>query len=172
MVGEEEEMNPWIIIVECVVFLALFCANVFRIMNKDPLSAVSDYPPEIQEAYYQSQGKAPERKKLSAKSLAIKVVSMLVYMAILTGMAFLAGARTFWDGFWAIVIYGLAWFAFDTFFIDWYCLPRNRQWWLPGTEHMEREYRQKWFHVKACFPMVPVFVAVAVLVGLIVMWTH
>lgn len=35
---------------------------------------------------------------------------------------------------------------------------------------MDKKYAQKWFHIKACFPMVPVFLVFAVIAGLIVMW--
>ena len=36
-----------------------------------------------------------------------------------------------------------------------YSKPCKKQIRLPGTEHMEKEYRQKWFHVKVCLPIIP-----------------
>ena len=42
--------------------------------------------------------------------------------------------------------------------------------WLSGTEHMEKEYHQKWFHVKVCFQMIPVFALMGVLSALIRIW--
>lgn len=41
---------------------------------------------------------------------------------------------------------------------------------LPGTEHMDKEYHQKWFHVKVCIPMIPIFAIVGVLSALIMIW--
>ena len=38
--------------------------------------------------------------------------------------------------------------AFDTCFLDWILFANIRRIRLPGTEHMEKEYHQKWFHVK------------------------
>ena len=35
------------------------------------------------------------------------------------------------------------------------------------TENMGKEYHQKWFHVKVCLPMIPVFAAVGALSSLI-----
>lgn len=49
--------------------------------------------------------------------------------------------------------YGL----WDTFFLDWVVFANIKRIRLPGTEHMNKEYHQKWFHVKACIPMIPVF---------------
>lgn len=95
---------------------------------------------------------------------------MLVALVVIIGLAYLAGARTFLDGFIAAACYFLAIFAVDTFIIDWIFFARVKRWRLPGTEHMDREYAQKWFHAKDCLPMVPVFAVLAVIVGLIIMW--
>ena len=41
---------------------------------------------------------------------------------------------------------------------------------VAGTENMDKEYHQKWFHVKVCLPMIPVFVVVGALSSLIMIW--
>lgn len=35
---------------------------------------------------------------------------------------------------------------------------------------MDKEYHQKWFHVKVCIPMIPIFAIVGVLSALIMIW--
>lgn len=165
-------MTAWILVVECVILLAIVYLNVVRVLMKNPESMIADYPPEIQEAYFKSQGKSLEKEKMTAKSLTAKAGALIIYAAVMAIMAYIAGAHTFLQGFLAVVIYGIALFSFDTFILDWIFFPRIRKFRLPGTEYMDREYRQKWFHVKACFPMIPVFAAMAVLVGLIMVWTH
>ena len=144
-------MSVWIIIVECLVISVLFSIMVVTMLNKDPVNMIVNYPPEIQAEYYRSQGLEAKKEKLTAKN-------------------YIAGARTFLDGFIAAACYFLAIFAVDTFIIDWIFFARVKRWRLPGTEHMDREYAQKWFHVKDCLPMVPVFAVLAVIVGLIIMW--
>ncbi|MCD8006571.1 MAG: hypothetical protein LUF29_06310 [Oscillospiraceae bacterium] len=59
---------------------------------------------------------------------------------------------------------------FDTCFLDWVLFPNIRRVRLPGTEHMDREYHQKWFHVKAMFPEIPVFAVGGLLIALIMTW--
>lgn len=44
-------------------------------------------------------------------------------------------------------------------FLDWVLFANMKRLRLPGTEHMEKEYHQKWFHVKVCMPMIPIFMA-------------
>ena len=41
---------------------------------------------------------------------------------------------------------------------------------VAGTENMDKEYHQKWFHVKVCLPMIPVFAAAGALSSLIMIW--
>ena len=61
-------------------------------------------------------------------------------------------------------------FAWDTFFLDWILFANIKRLRLPGTEHMEREYHQKWFHIKACIPMIPVFMIGGILSSLLMTW--
>lgn len=51
-------------------------------------------------------------------------------------------------------VYALALFAWDTFFLDWVLFANIKKIRLPGTEHMDKEYHQKWFHIKVCIPMI------------------
>jgi len=37
---------------------------------------------------------------------------------------------------------------YDTFVLDWICFANMKMFRLPGTEHMDREYHEKWFHLK------------------------
>ena len=103
-------------------------------------------------------------------TLWILAVECLAALAVIVGMAYLAGARTFISGALAALCYVLAIFAYDTFIIDRIFFPSVKRWRLSGTEHMDKEYAQKWFHVKTCLPMIPVFAVMAALVGLIIMW--
>ena len=51
-----------------------------------------------------------------------------------------------------------------TFFIDWVLFAKMKMFRLPGTEHMDKEYAQKWFHVKGMLFPGSVF---GVIIGLI-----
>lgn len=158
-------MSAWKIIVECIIIMIPFGAMVVSLLNKDPVNMIVNYPPEIQAEYYRSQHLEAKKEKLSAKNYVAKAIFMVVALVVIVAMAYIAGARTFWQGFGASACYMLALFAFDTFIIDWIFFARVKCWRLPGTEHMDKEYAQKWFHVKDCFPMVPVFALLAVIVG-------
>ena len=88
------------------------------------------------------------------------IIEILVMFAVFTFLTiFLQGV-----GYAYFLIFIL--FAYDTFFLDWVVFANMKSLRLPGTEHMDREYHQKWFHVKACLPMIPVFAVM----GLLISW--
>lgn len=56
--------------------------------------------------------------------------------------------------------------AYDTFFLDWVLFARLKVFRLPGTEHIDKEYAQKWFHVKGMLFLGSLFsLALGLLVG-------
>ncbi len=151
-------MNIQIYIMECVIMCLSFCIIVFGMLLVNPLTFISDYPPEIQERYYKSQNKEATKEKLTIIMKVKKVVALIVFACLFAWMAHTAGASTFLQGLLAVYGYIIILFSFDTFFMDWVLFANIKRIRLPGTENMEKEYHQKWFHVKVVFPRIPVFV--------------
>ena len=99
-----------------------------------------------------------------------KVVALIAFMFLFAWMIHIAGAKTFVQRLLLCYGFALAIFAWDTLFIDWVLFANIKRIRLPGTEHMDKEYHQKWFHVKVCFPMVLVFAVIGLLSSLIMIW--
>lgn len=80
-----------------------------------------------------------------------------------------AGAQTFAQGF-LLALLLMMWIgAYDTFFLDWVLFANLPMFRLEGTEHMDKAYHQKWFHLKGIlFPGSLFGVIVSLLVGLLV----
>jgi hypothetical protein len=163
-------MNVSVIIIEMIVFCLLFLALTTGLLWISPLTFVSDYPPEIQEAYYKSQHKEAEKSKLTVLMALKKIIAVIVYLFVFAWMMHLAGAKTFGEGLLLSYLFIFVWFAWDTFFIDWIIFPNVKRFRLPGTEHMDKEYHQKWFHVKVCLPVIPVALVAGVLCACILVW--
>ena len=166
-------MNWCMVLWETAAFLALFTLIVLLATAKNPAAGIHNYPPEIQEAYFKNHPRI-ETAPFSKRTLLIKSAALVLFSAILTGGALLAGADSFGNGFLFAVILFVAIGAYDTFFIDWVLFAKMKMFrlhlgkqypvdkesidWvlfakmkmfrLPGTEHMDKEYAQKWFHVK------------------------
>lgn len=158
-----------IVIVEVLVFTALFTAMVMIPAIKHPEAGVHNYPPEIQEAYFKTHKRIPTAP-LSGRTIAVKSFGIVLFTALLSCGAILAGADSFWSGALFAAILFVVVGMWDTFFIDWVLFAHMKMFRLPGTEHMDREYAQKWFHVKGMiFPGSLFLVIISALTGLIVM---
>ena len=164
-------MSITVILIEMAVLAAIFTAMVFSMVSGDAKNSpttVHNYPPEIQEEYF----KTHERTDISYRSgrvLLTKGLFVLLFTAILTGCALIAGAETFKQGF--LLAFGLmAWIGiYDTCFLDWVLFANLPIFRLEGTEHMDEAYHQKWFHVKGMlFPGIIFAVVPAALVGWLV----
>lgn len=165
-------MNTTVIIIEMIVFAVLFTVLVFSAYSggrQYSAAGIHNYPPEIQEEYF----KTHERMEVSYKSgkvIATKGFGMTLFTAIIAGCAYFAGAKTFLQGF-LLAFFLMAWIGvYDTFFLDWVLFANLKMFRLEGTEHMDKEYHQKWFHVKGMlFPGVVFALIPAALVGFITM---
>ena len=117
---------------------------------------VENYPPDIQEEYFKTHERIPTAP-LSKRVIITKSIALL------------AGAKSFTQGF--LFAFGMmAWIgAYDTFFIDWVLFANMKRFRLEGTEHMDKAYHQKWFHLKGMlFPGLVFALIPAAIVGLIV----
>lgn len=163
-------MSLTIIMIEISIMLVVFAFLVFGMLMISPLTFISDYPPEIQEVYYKSQNKTAEKRKMNAVMKVKKIVAMFVFLFVFAWMLHIAGAKTFVQGLLLAYLYMFCLFAWDTFFLDWILFANMKRIRLPGTEHMDKEYHQKWFHVKVCIPVIPLFAICGVISTLLMMW--
>ena len=162
-------MSITILITEALVFAGLFTAVLFSLLGKKETTAsIHNYPPDIREEYFRTH----PRKDVSGKSknvILAKSLGLLMFTAVLTACAYFAGAKTFWQGFGAALAL-MAWIGcYDTFFLDWVLFANMKCFRLPGTEHMDKAYHQKWFHLKGLlFPGIVFALIPAALVGWII----
>ena len=164
-------MTWWVILIEMLIFATLFTTIIFTASSGDKkysAASIHNYPPDIQEEYF----KTHERVEVTYRSKNVvltKGLGVLLFTAILLVCSLVAGASTFWQGFW--LTFGLmAWIGiYDTFFLDWVLFANLPMFRLEGTEHMDKAYHQKWFHLKGMlFPGLIFALIPAVLVGLLI----
>jgi hypothetical protein len=162
-------MRISVILVEMAVFSVLFTIMCFKTTGGNNTVQVENYPPDIQEEYFKTHERIPTAP-LSKRVIVTKSIALLCFAVILVIMALLAGAKSFTQGF--LFAFGMmAWIgAYDTFFIDWVLFANMKRFRLEGTEHMDKAYHQKWFHLKGIlFPGLVFALIPDAIVGLIVM---
>ncbi|MBR1392252.1 MAG: hypothetical protein IJ561_00290 [Ruminococcus sp.] len=162
-------MNVTVIIIEMLVFTAIFTAACFATTSGKNNLQIDNYPPEIQEEYFKTHDR-PAPAEFSRAAVVRKGIAVIVFAAVLVLMAKLAGAKDFLQGF--LFAFGmLAWIGiYDTFFMDWVLFANMKRFRLEGTEHMDKEYHQKWFHLKGMLTSGIIIALIpAVMVGLVIM---
>ena len=151
-------MNWTIIIIEALVLTAVFTAMVLIPLVKNPVWWIADYPEDIQEEYFKTHERIPS-KFFTPTVLLKKGMAVLIALALLLLVVWLAGAYDFWSAL--AVGYGMWLFIdwYDCFFLDWVLFANMKSVRLPGTEHMDKAYHQKKYHfIQSCW---------GVLIGLI-----
>ena len=164
-------MNILVILIEMAVFAAIITAVIFSYFRggrKYSPASIHNYPPDIQKEYFRTH----ERVDVSYKSTSViltKGLAIVIFTGILLVCALAAGAKTFGQGF--LLTFGLmVWIGiYDTCFLDWVLFANLPMFRLEGTEHMDKAYHQKWFHLKGMlFPGIVFALIPAALVGWIV----
>lgn len=132
-----------ILAVECIISCILFGTFIILSVLKNQTLWINEYPEPVQKRYIElhpnSEIKEPEG--LSSRVIFKKLLACLIFLILLVGMVYLAGAKSFMQG--ALYCYCI-WFAvnvFDTIVLDLGLMVHWKKCRLPGTEDMDKEYK-------------------------------
>lgn len=151
-------MNVTVFIIEVVVMTLVFTCLIMIPLMKNPVWWIHDFPRDIQEEYFKTHDRIPSAF-FSPTVLAKKCLAVVLVICFFVGLIRLAEAQDFW---WAMVVsYGL-WTIinwYDCFILDWVLFANVKAVRLPGTEHMDKAYHQKKYHVvRALYGMIIGFI--------------
>lgn len=139
-------MNYDIIIIETILMTIAFTAMILIPLVKNPVWWIHDYPEDIQEEYFRTHERVPSAF-FSKTVLLKKGFAILLVIAFFMLLIRLSGAYNFLSAF--AVSYGIWTFVnwYDCFILDWVFFANMKSIRLPGTEHMDKAYHQKKYHV-------------------------
>ena len=137
-----------VILVEGLIAIVLFTMIVIPATIRNPLTALSDYPPQIVRRCVEL-GIVPEReKRFSAMDLIRKGVAVVVFIVLFALIIKKVNkANTFLEGFKISYIIWLIIAWYDALIVDclWFCHSKKVR--IPGTEDM-KEYQDYGFHIR------------------------
>lgn len=137
-------------VVACVIFTAIFVGGV--LWNKEAF--LHEYAPVVQQRFLEKNPDfvLKEKNERTVGLVIAKIMMCMFFIAVLTGLIYLSGARTFWNG--TIYTY-IIWFVvnwYDVVVLDIGVFAHWKKVRLPGTEDMDKEYSSNtWKHVKDGF---------------------
>lgn len=132
-------------VIIAIVLVIAFTATILIPLIKNPVWWIHDYPKDIQDEYFKTHPRIPSAF-FSKTVLIKKCLGLMIAMAMLAGIIWWIGARSFLEAF--MVSYAL-WFIvdwYDCFILDWVFFANLKAIRLPGTEHMDKAYHQKKYH--------------------------
>ena len=128
---------------ECIISCVLFGLVIVGSVLINKVFWLQEYAPSVQEKFLSLYPECrPADKKENIAGIVIKkIIACLLFVLILLLMVYIAGAKSFYDGFLYCYIIWLVVDWFDVFVLDLGILANWKKVRLPGTEDMDKEYR-------------------------------
>ena len=144
-----------VLLIQCIVFCLVFTLIILPAQYKDPMSMIASYPPKI----IQRVEELPQYKntiKQKEKSHIIKkIFGLFFFVFLLTFIAYLSGCRDFQSTFVHVFTLFFVVNIYDLIVLDWGIFCHSQKLRIPGTEDMDKEYKDYLFHAKgACIGII------------------
>lgn len=152
-----------VLAIECVVLCIIFTLIILPAQYKDPIGMIMSYPPNVikrVEQLPQYEGCIKEREK---KHICKKIFGVIFFAAILAIVAYFSGCRDFVDTFLHVFTLFFVVNLYDMLVLDWGIFCHSRKLRIPGTEDMDKDYKDYLFHAKGALVGTVIGVIVAVL---------
>lgn len=136
-----------LLILECVVGCILFTLLILSLQYKDPMNYIMSYPPAIRrrvEQLPQYKNVIHNRKK---RHITVKIAAAFLLAGGLALVAYFSGAREFVSAYVHVFLLFFSVNIYDMLVLDIGLFCHSRKLRIPGTEDMEKEYKDPWFHV-------------------------
>ena len=156
-----------ILFIESIILCILFTLMVYAI-SREPIKTLYNYPPKIQErvkTLEEYKDKIPTKEN----KVAAKIVASILFLIIIcVVLRYINGYTTFIASFgygfllWSVVN------LYDAIVLDiiWFC--HDKHFVFKGTEDMEDEYHNYWFHIKGFFIGEALALVICALAGVII----
>lgn len=161
-----------ILFIECIIGCLLFVAGIVGSVLKNKVFWLQEYAPTVQQRFLELH---PEHKVSSKSESKIgliikKTVACIFFVALLSVMVYIAGARDFKTGFCYCYIIWFVVNLFDVVVLDIGILAHWKKCRLPGTEDMDEEYKSNYRKsIVDGFAGIVIGLVVALVVGWIMM---
>lgn len=131
---------------QSIILCALFTWAVPIGLMKNPINGIMSYPKAIRKRVEGLPQYQNSIQKTEKKHIVKKIIAVFVLIASFAGIAWFSGSRTFQTAF----LYGFGLFTvinlWDLIAVDWFWFCHSKKVRLPGTEDMEKEYKDYGFH--------------------------
>ncbi|KEZ87027.1 hypothetical protein IO99_07190 [Clostridium sulfidigenes] len=157
-----------ILFVECVISCAVFTLIILPSLYKDPIKHIMSYPKEIIERVENLPQYKDVIKGEKKRHLSIKLISVLIFAIVLAVVAYYSGAKNFKSAYIHVFILFFVVNIYDMIVLDIGLFCHCKRTRIPGTEDMDKEYKNPWHHIRGAVIGIIIGTVVALLSGAIV----
>lgn len=156
------------LILECIIACGIFSLIVLPSLYKNPLKHIMSYPKKIRIRVENLPQYKDTIANIEKRHISIKIISVLVFAIVLAAVAYYSGAKTFSSAFIYVFILFFVVNIFDLLILDIWLFCHSKKTRIPGTEDMDKEYRNPWHHIKGAGLGIMIGTIVSLLSGSIV----
>lgn len=152
-----------ILMAECFAACVIFTIVVLPAQYKNPMKYIMSYPPEIRqraESLPQYENSIQNEEK---EHKVRKICAVFICVAILAAVAYFSGAVNFGAAFVHVFCIFLAVNLYDMLVLDIGVFCHSKKLRIPGTEDMDKEYKNYLFHIKGACKGMAIGVALSLL---------
>ncbi len=157
-----------ILFIECVISCAVFTLIILPSLYKDPIKHIMSYPKEIIERVENLPQYKDVIKVEKKRHLSIKLISVLIFAIVLAVVAYYSGAKNFKSAYIHVFILFFVVNIYDMIVLDIGLFCHSKRTRIPGTEDMDKEYKNPWHHIRGAVIGIIISTVVALLSGVIV----
>lgn len=149
--------------IECIIACIIFTLIILPSQYKDPVKYIMSYPPEIRKRVeslpeYKNSIKGTEKGHILKKLIAV-----VLFVILLSMVAYFSGAKNFQAAFLHVFILFLAVNLFDALVLDIGVFCHSKKLRIAGTEDMDKEYKNYLFHIKGAIKGMVIGVVISLL---------
>ena len=140
-----------ILAIECVALCILFTFGIFVPLYKNPIGQIMSYPKKIREKVESLPEYKDCIKQKEKNHIVIKVFSIFVFAILLYAVAYFSGAKMPEKVFVHVFVLFFVVNVYDLFIMDLLIFRNAKCFRIKGTEHMDKEYKECFHHVRGFF---------------------
>lgn len=137
-----------ILAIECFIACLIFTLIILPSLYKEPIKHIMSYPTEIRKRVESLPQYKDVIQKKEKKHLTVKIIAVFMFSIILAVVAYFSGAKSFSKAYIHVFTLFFAVNIYDMIVLDIGLFCHSKKTRIPGTEDMDKEYRNPWHHVK------------------------
>ncbi|WP_204246954.1 hypothetical protein [Blautia sp. An249] len=134
--------------IECAIACLIFSVTILPAQYKNPIKYIMSYPPEIRKRVESLPQYRDSIKSTEKRHIIKKLIAALIFAILLAATAYFSGSKSFQTAFFHVLILFAAVNFFDVFVLDIGIFCHSKKLRIPGTEDMDKEYKDYLFHIK------------------------